>query len=181
MTHSDRVISGALAGIATRKGSPARAQNAAQAAPAFPFVGMATPAAPSSAARETPTAAPRALKLAVGSGPSSLISSRGRPRARPERGPPARDVGRRYLAGDGGQVVAGEQRRAARAGALQLSGFVAGAAARALEGTKRRITMVHAQHPAGPVAVGLRRERIPHVACRCAAESVTWRPGCRRV
>jgi hypothetical protein len=47
---------------------------------------VATPAAPSSVARETPTAAPRALNVPVGSGLSSFISSRGRPIARPSRG-----------------------------------------------------------------------------------------------
>ena len=41
--HSARVMAGAPAGIAIRLGSPARAAYAAQAAPAFPLVGMATP------------------------------------------------------------------------------------------------------------------------------------------
>ena len=47
---------------------------------------MASRVAPSSLARETPTAAPRALKEPVGSRPSSLTSSRGRPSSAPRRG-----------------------------------------------------------------------------------------------
>ena len=85
-THSDRVMAGAPAGMTTRQGRPARAAYAAHAAPALPLVGMATPAAPSSAALVTPTAAPRALNDPVGSGPSSLSSRPGRPRAAPRRG-----------------------------------------------------------------------------------------------
>ena len=79
-------MDGAAAGITTRHGSPARAAYAAQAAPAFPLVGMATPLTPSSAARDTPTAAPRALKVPVGVRPSSFIHSLGTPIACPSRG-----------------------------------------------------------------------------------------------
>ena len=84
-THSARVICGASVGMTTRQGSPALAAKAAQADPALPFVGRATPVAPSSAARDTPTAAPRALNEPVGSGLSSFISSRGTPSSAPRR------------------------------------------------------------------------------------------------
>ncbi len=85
-THSARVISGAPVGIATSIGRPARAAYAAQAAPALPLVGIARADAPSSRARETPAAAPRALNDPVGSSPSSLTSSRGTPSSAPSAG-----------------------------------------------------------------------------------------------
>ncbi len=47
---------------------------------------MATPRTPSSAALDTPTAAPRALKVPVGVRPSSFIQSRGTPIDWPSRG-----------------------------------------------------------------------------------------------
>ena len=47
---------------------------------------MATPRTPSSAARDTPTAAPLALNVPVGMSPSSFITSRGTPAAAPNRG-----------------------------------------------------------------------------------------------
>ncbi len=47
---------------------------------------MATPETPSSAALETPTAAPRALKVPVGVSPSSFIQSPGTPIDWPSRG-----------------------------------------------------------------------------------------------
>ena len=80
-----RVISGAP-GMTIRLRSPARAAYADQAAPALPLVGMAIAVTPSSAARETPTAAPRALNVPVGSWPSSFISRFGTPSARPIAG-----------------------------------------------------------------------------------------------
>ena len=73
------MISGASTGITIRLPIPARAAYTDQAAPAFPLVGMATARTPSSRARETPTAAPRALKLPVGTSPSSFISRPGTP------------------------------------------------------------------------------------------------------
>ncbi len=62
---------------------PARAAYADHAAPALPLVGIATDRTPSSRARLTATAAPRALKLPVGSAPSSFISRPGSPTAAP--------------------------------------------------------------------------------------------------
>ena len=62
---------------------PARAAYTDHAAPALPFVGIATAFTPSSRARETPTAAPRALKVPVGISPSSFISRPGTPIAAP--------------------------------------------------------------------------------------------------
>jgi hypothetical protein len=47
---------------------------------------MAIADTPSSAARETPTAAPRALNVPVGLRPSSFISSFGTPSVRPSLG-----------------------------------------------------------------------------------------------
>ena len=79
-------MDGAAAGITMRLRRPARAAYAAHAAPALPLVGMATPVTPSSAARDTPTAAPRALKVPVGVSPSSFIHSLGTPIAWPSRG-----------------------------------------------------------------------------------------------
>jgi hypothetical protein len=81
--HSRRVMAGAATGRTTVARSPARAAYVAQAAAALPLLGIAMCRTPSSAARETPTAAPRALKLPVGSAPSSLTSSRGTPIAEP--------------------------------------------------------------------------------------------------
>ena len=77
------MIAGASSGIAIRLAIPARAAYSAHAAPAFPFVGIATPLTPSSAARETPTAAPRALNVPVGTRPSSFISRSLSPCLRP--------------------------------------------------------------------------------------------------
>ena len=85
-THSRRVIAGAPRGIATRRRMPARAAYVAHAAPALPLVGIAMCRTPSSSARETPTAAPRALNDPVGSSPSSLTSSPGRPIRAPVAG-----------------------------------------------------------------------------------------------
>src|SRR5215472_3035811 len=68
-------MGGALFGIAKYASIPARLPYADQAAPALPFVGSANARTPSSRAREIPIAAPRALKLPVGSKPSSLILS----------------------------------------------------------------------------------------------------------
>jgi hypothetical protein len=82
-THSVRVIAGASTGIAIRHRIPARAAYVAQAAPALPLVGMATPVTPSSAARDTPTAAPRALNVPVGTSPSSFMSRPGTPMRAP--------------------------------------------------------------------------------------------------
>ncbi len=70
------MTSGVVAGITTMTPRPARAPYAAQAAPALPAVGSAIVVAPSSRARVTPTAAPRALNVPVGSNPSSLMNSR---------------------------------------------------------------------------------------------------------
>ncbi len=72
--------------MTTRLRIPARAAYIDQAAPALPLVGMAIAETPSSAARETPTAAPRALNVPVGIRPSSFISRFGTPSARPSRG-----------------------------------------------------------------------------------------------
>jgi len=80
------MTSGVLAGIATTTPIPARAPYAAQAAPAFPAVGSAMVVMPSSRARVTPSAAPRALNVPVGSRPSSLIDSRCSPIAWPSDG-----------------------------------------------------------------------------------------------
>jgi hypothetical protein len=77
------VISGASTGITTRLPRPARAAYTDQAAPALPFVGIATARTPSSRARLTPTAAPRALNVPVGIRPSSFISRPGTPIAAP--------------------------------------------------------------------------------------------------
>ena len=85
-TVSARVMRGASTGIAMVACRPALAAYVDQAAPALPLVGMASRVAPSSRARETPTAAPRALKEPVGSRPSSLTSSRGSPSSAPSRG-----------------------------------------------------------------------------------------------
>ena len=79
-------MTGAATGITMRQARPARAAYAAQAAPALPLVGIATPRTPSSAARDTPTAAPRALNVPVGVSPSSFISRPGRPIRAPYRG-----------------------------------------------------------------------------------------------
>ena len=84
--HSARVITGAATGITMRLCIPARAAYADQAAPALPLVGMAIAETPSSAARDTPTAAPRALNVPVGMRPSSFISRFGTPSARPSVG-----------------------------------------------------------------------------------------------
>ena len=81
--HSARVTGGAATGITIRLRIPALAAYTDQAAPALPLVGMAIAATSSSAARETPTAAPRALNVPVGSRPSSFISRPGTPSARP--------------------------------------------------------------------------------------------------
>src|SRR5258708_33675742 len=54
------MTSGVVAGITTMTPRPARAPYAAHAAPALPAVGSAIVVAPSSRARVTPTAAPRA-------------------------------------------------------------------------------------------------------------------------
>jgi hypothetical protein len=80
------VICGAAAGITIRLRIPARAAYTDQAAPALPLVGIAIAATPSSAARDTPTAAPRALNVPVGSRPSSFISRFGTPSAWPSFG-----------------------------------------------------------------------------------------------
>src|SRR5207248_7821625 len=63
---------GVVSGITTTTRRPARAPYAAHAAPALPAVGSAIVATPSSFARVTPTAAPRALNVPVGSRPSSF-------------------------------------------------------------------------------------------------------------
>ena len=76
-------MAGADNGIAIVERSPARAAYVAQAAPALPLVGIAMWRTPSSAARETPTAAPRALNEPVGSSASSLTSSAGSPTRSP--------------------------------------------------------------------------------------------------
>src|SRR5215472_15504299 len=86
------VTAGAPAGITIKLRSPARAAYAAHAAPAFPLLGMATPETPSSAARETPTAAPRALNVPVGIRLSSFISSCETPSERPSRGRASKGV-----------------------------------------------------------------------------------------
>ena len=83
IAHSRRVIGGASSGITTSEPMPARAAYVAHAAPAFPLVGMVIRSMPSSRARETPTAAPRALKLPVGSRPSSFTSRSGTPMRAP--------------------------------------------------------------------------------------------------
>ncbi|GAB3878137.1 hypothetical protein GCM10029964_028360 [Kibdelosporangium lantanae] len=85
-THSACVMRGAPVGIATRLLIPARAPYSAHAAPAFPLLGMANPVTPSSEARDTPTAAPRALKEPVGIRPSSFISNPGTSRSLPSVG-----------------------------------------------------------------------------------------------
>ena len=114
-TVSARVIVGASSGIAIVARRPARAAYVDQAAPALPLVGMASRVAPSSLARETPTAAPRALKEPVGSRPSSLTSSRGRPSSAPRRGAgssgviPSPRVTTCSAAGDGQQLVVAPQ------------------------------------------------------------------------
>ena len=72
MAHSPRGIGGASSGMTMTALIPAGAQYTAQAAPALPLVGMAKVSTPSSLARETPTAAPRALKVPVGIIPSSF-------------------------------------------------------------------------------------------------------------
>src|SRR5579875_1536392 len=59
---------------------------------AFPADGTARARAPSSTARDTATAIPRALKLPVGFSPSSLTNSRLQPSARPRRGAGRRGV-----------------------------------------------------------------------------------------
>jgi hypothetical protein len=80
---SRRQISGAAIGIAINASIPARAAYAAQADPAFPLVGIAIFRTPTSYARDTPTAAPRALNVPVGISPSSFISSRSTPSSPP--------------------------------------------------------------------------------------------------
>jgi hypothetical protein len=85
-THSVRQIEGADRGIAMRLAMPARAAYVAHAEPALPFVGIAIARTPSSYARDTPTAAPRALNVPVGMRPSSFIHSRSIPTEAPNRG-----------------------------------------------------------------------------------------------
>ena len=63
---------GASSGMTMVAPIPARAAYVAQAAPALPLVGIAIRSTPSSRARVTPTAAPRALNEPVGISPSSL-------------------------------------------------------------------------------------------------------------
>src|SRR5438105_15754644 len=60
---SRTIVCGVVSGITTTTRSPARAPYAAQAAPALPAVGSAIVLTPSSSARVTPTAAPRALNV----------------------------------------------------------------------------------------------------------------------
>jgi len=72
MAHSPLGMGGASWGMTITDFMPAAAPYTAHAAPAFPLVGMANVLIPSSLARETPTAAPRALKVPVGMMPSSL-------------------------------------------------------------------------------------------------------------
>lgn len=83
---SRRQISGAATGIAINADIPARAAYAAHDEPAFPFVGMAIFRTPTSYARDTPTAAPRALNVPVGISPSSFIRRRSTPTSAPYRG-----------------------------------------------------------------------------------------------
>src|SRR2546427_440834 len=70
------MTSGVVSGMTTTTRNPARAPYAAHAAPALPAVGRASAVTPSSRARVTPTAAPRALNVPVGRRPSSLTRSR---------------------------------------------------------------------------------------------------------
>ena len=86
------MISGASTGIAISDPSPARAAYTDQAAPALPLVGIAIARTPSSRARLTPTAAPRALNDPVGTRPSSFISRPGTPIAAPNVGSGRRGV-----------------------------------------------------------------------------------------
>src|SRR2546423_15483579 len=60
------ITCGVVSGITTTMRRPARAPYAAHAAPALPAVGSAMTDTPSSFARVTPTAAPRALNVPVG-------------------------------------------------------------------------------------------------------------------
>jgi hypothetical protein len=62
-----------LGGVAMTLRMPARAAYRAQAAPALPLVGILMPSTPSSFARATPTAAPRALNEPVGMSDSSFM------------------------------------------------------------------------------------------------------------
>ncbi len=83
---SSRIGRGVSVGAATWAGMSAAAAYAAAAEPAFPAVGSATACIPTSFARDTASASPRALKLPVGFCPSSLTQTRSISSASASRG-----------------------------------------------------------------------------------------------